>query len=417
LKSVTIVCFTFPPFDGIGGRRWAKFAKYLNRAGADVHVIAANKSIANNESNWLKDTVFFKDRISYLPMNYPFLLTTIPSGIIQKIKYRLAWYFVKLIVKGNYFDHSSFFSRNLLLELEKKIQGGTKNIIVSCAPFHMAFEVIKLKEKYSEVSFIVDFRDPWTNNKTSFGFTGLSKKRLEYEKFKERKVIEAYDKVISVSEEMTNYFKSILSTNTQKCITIPNGFDIEDIDIIDFKKSKNNICRFIFTGTLYNKSMHMFELFCKAISELEIEFPEIKGKIQIDFYGDVPNDFERQTKILNFVNFHGSVSTTQVYEEIQKSDLALLFLTDDLNYSFSTKFYEYIAMKTSIVVVSKEGFTGKYIENNNLGYSINEWNAKDKIKEIYNNWQDNTIINNPDYHYQNHEISYIVNNQLKDLII
>ena len=93
-----------------------------------------------------------------------------------------------------------------------------------------------------------------------------------------------------------------------------------------------------------------------------------------------------------------------------------MFLTDDFNYSFSTKFYEYIAMKTSIVVVSKEGFTGKYIENNKLGYSINERNAKDKIKEIYNNWQDNTIINNPDYHYQNHEISYIVNNQLKDLI-
>jgi glycosyltransferase involved in cell wall biosynthesis len=416
LNNLSIVCFTFPPYDGIGGRRWAKFTKYLKKSGLDVHVIAADKKIINKKSNWENDTHLYKDSITFLPMNYPYILTTIPKGFIQKIQYRLATYYVKAFVKGNFFDHSSFFSNKLLIELERKISNGTNIIIVSCAPFHMAYEVIKLKKKYPTVTFMVDFRDPWTNNKTSFGYTGLSKKRLDFERYKEKEVIEKYDKVISVSDEMSNYFKSLLVRDQEKCITIPNGFDIEDIRNIPTQKIQNSKCRFIFTGTLYDKSIHMFQLFCNALIKLEKEIPEIKNHLQIDFFGQVPIGFYEISSKLDYINFHGTISSNLVYEEIQKSELALLFLTDDLNYSFSTKFYEYIAMNTSIVVVSKEGHTGKYIEANQLGYSICETNAKEKLKLIYEDWSNNTIISNANYKYENHEISNITQNQLLKIL-
>jgi glycosyltransferase involved in cell wall biosynthesis len=415
LNSVTIVCFTFPPYDGIGGRRWAKFAKYIQKAGIDVHVIAADKQNLNKKSNWENDIILYKENITFLPMNYPYILTIIPKGIIQKIQYRLAWYYVKANVKGNFFDHSSFFSKNLLVEVEKKINAGSDKIIVSCAPFHMAYEVIKVKEKYPNVTFIVDFRDPWTNNKTSFGYTGLSKKRLDFEKYKEEEVIRKYDKVISVSDEMSNYFRSLIKTNKDKCITIPNGFDIEDIRSIEVSKRQKQKCRFIFTGTLYDKSLHMFKLFCDALIELVEELPDIKNHLQIDFFGYVPNGFNEISSQLDFLKFHGTVFNTKVYEEIQNSDLALLFLTDDLNYSFSTKFYEYIAMNTSIVVVSKEGHTGNYIETHQLGYALNEKNSKEKLKLIYDNWVNNSIVSNPNYNFKDHEISNITQNQLLKL--
>jgi glycosyltransferase involved in cell wall biosynthesis len=416
LNSVIIVCFTFPPYDGIGGRRWAKFAKYIQKAGINVHVIAADKQNLNKKSNWENDIILYKENITFLPMNYPYILTMIPKGIIQKIQYRLAWYYVKAIVKGNFFDHSSFFSKNLLTEVEKRIIAGTNKIIVSCAPFHMAYEVIKLKEKYPNVTFLVDFRDPWTNNKTSFGYTGLSKKRLGFEKYKEEEVIRKYDKVISVSDEMSNYFRSLIEINKDKCITIPNGFDIEDIRSIEVSKRQKQKCRFIFTGTLYDKSLHMFKIFCDSLIELVEELPDIKNHLQIDFFGYVPNGFNEISSQLDFLKFHGTVSTTKVYEEIQNSDLALLFLTDDLNYSFSTKFYEYIAMNTSIVVVSTEGHTGNYIEAHQLGYAVNEKNSKEKLKMIYNNWVNNSIVSNPNYNFKNHEISNITRNQLLKLI-
>lgn len=416
MNSVIIVCFTFPPYDGIGGRRWAKFAKYIQKAGINVHVIAADKQNLNKKSNWENDIILYKENITFLPMNYPYILTMIPKGIIQKIQYRLAWYYVKAIVKGNFFDHSSFFSKNLLTEVEKRIIAGTNKIIVSCAPFHMAYEVIKLKEKYPNVTFLVDFRDPWTNNKTSFGYTGLSKKRLGFEKYKEEEVIRKYDKVISVSDEMSNYFRSLIEINKDKCITIPNGFDIEDIRSIEVSKRQKQKCRFIFTGTLYDKSLHMFKIFCDSLIELVEELPDIKNHLQIDFFGYVPNGFNEISSQLDFLKFHGTVSTTKVYEEIQNSDLALLFLTDDLNYSFSTKFYEYIAMNTSIVVVSTEGHTGNYIEAHQLGYAVNEKNSKEKLKMIYNNWVNNSIVSNPNYNFKNHEISNITRNQLLKLI-
>jgi hypothetical protein len=52
-KNILIIC-TFPPAPSIGGRRWAKFSKYLTRAGINVSVFAA-KSNKGDKSLWTKD--------------------------------------------------------------------------------------------------------------------------------------------------------------------------------------------------------------------------------------------------------------------------------------------------------------------------------------------------------------------------
>ena len=39
LKHVLLISYSYPPYPGIGGRRWAKFSKYLSRLGFVIHVI------------------------------------------------------------------------------------------------------------------------------------------------------------------------------------------------------------------------------------------------------------------------------------------------------------------------------------------------------------------------------------------
>ena len=61
----------------------------------------------------------------------------------------------------------------------------------------------------------------------------------------------------------------------------------------------------------------MFKIFCDSLIELVEELPDIKNHLQIDFFGYVPNGFNEISSQLDFLKFHGTVSTTKVYEEIQ----------------------------------------------------------------------------------------------------
>lgn len=413
LKAL-IICFTFPPYPGIGGRRWAKFAKYLNREGVDIKVISAKKK-KDGVSTWLTDIEEYKDRISYLPTHYPLILTTVPKTIIEKIRYKLALIYVKLLTKGNYYDYSVFWKRTLLHRVEKEIKAGYHNIIVSCAPFTTAFYISELKEKYPNINLIVDFRDPWTDNETSFGFSTLGKKRMDFEKFKEYKTTQRADYIITVSDTMTYYFERLASDNS-KSLTLKNGFDSEDFGGLLNKSHANSQLRFIFTGTFYNKALHVLKSLCEALNDLKLSNKEIYKNLKFDFYGSVPTEFHSVVDDIDIVSFNGSIGKDEVYKQIRESDVTMLFLTDDLNHSFSTKFYEYIAQKKPIAVFSKAGDTANFIEQNNLGYNCSLQHIKEMLVKIYKDWKADNLIFNENYDISEHEISLMTRNKLIPLL-
>lgn len=406
-KKLLIVCFTFPPYSGIGGRRWAKFAKYLYRNNVDVSIIGAKKKHYNN-SQWNQDTDDYIDNVSFIDSNYPMVLQSIPNTLWNKVKYRLALFYVKIFLKGNYYDPSSFWKYDLIKSIENKIKDGYNNIIVSCGPYKMASFAIDLKLKYPKVNFIADFRDPWTTNETSFGYTSISSRRLSYEKELEKKVAKNYDFVLSVSEEMTNYFSSLVNKrNHGNFLTLSNGFDRDDFSNKNEIKRHENKLKLVFTGTLYNKSMHVFEQFCHVLKLLKMENLKIFNSLQIEFYGQMPRSFFELIKDIDCIEFGGEIPLKQVYEKFLSAHVAMLFLSDDLNYSFSTKFYEYISQNIAIAVFSEEGKTGNYVRENGLGYSCFVSNMKDGIMQIYNDWEIDSIKTNSSFDVSKFDVEKI----------
>ena len=88
-KKILIVTHIFPPTPGIGGRRWAKFAKYLSKTGNEVSVISAeNHSI--EKSQWEKDVLDSGIQVHRLPLLYPEILGTNPNSVFQKLHYKIA---------------------------------------------------------------------------------------------------------------------------------------------------------------------------------------------------------------------------------------------------------------------------------------------------------------------------------------
>jgi len=104
-KNVLLICWSFPPNPGIGGRRWAKFAKYLQLAGYNLHVIKSTNT-TNEVSTWADDVNQGKLEVYEIePHRYVRWLKGGPS-IVQKLQHRIAKFALSKISKGTIYDAS-----------------------------------------------------------------------------------------------------------------------------------------------------------------------------------------------------------------------------------------------------------------------------------------------------------------------
>ena len=409
MNKILLVCYSFPPNPGVGGRRWAKFAKYLVKSGHYVEVINA-KLTTDKLSTWSKDAQLLheKNHVHSLPTSYPEIIKKIPKTLFQKIQYRLSLEYLKLKVKGNLYDKSSLWHLNLIPFVQKKLNEGFDTIICTAAPFHYLGELAQLKVKFSSVNFIADFRDPWANNRISYGISDLNQKRLHEEKHLESSVFESFDYLICVDTIHETYIKG-LNINPNKIKVIPNGFDPEDFSNIDTKKKQNSRINIVFTGSLYSKALTHLE----ALYKLLLGDKDLKQEFVFNFYGSIPKEahylFDNKA-LQSTLIFHGKVSLKEVGEKIVTSDLAMLFLTDDLNYTKSTKFYEYIHLRKKIAVFSKYGPISQYIVNNKIGYSIEPRNIRESLLKIKKDYHKDNLNVPQDYSIEKYSIPTLLNN-------
>lgn len=380
-KKILVISYTFPPSPGIGGRRWAKFSKELIADKHDVKVMTFSSGFRNNNSSeWTKDIVSYKSKIEYHSSYYPKWLIA-PHSLVDKIMYRFSLVYVKLFTKGNYYDRASFLREKVIKEVQKHINNGYNNVIVTCAPFKLAYWVSELISLYPEVNFIVDFRDPWANNLTAYGFNEMSKERIEFEKNAEKEVITKFNKVFVVANEMKDYFLSTYNLSDAKFEIISNGFDTDDfinIKNIDagFQFNQNNKRKVVFTGTFYDNSFYLL----KELTDVLNKNALLKNSFEFHFFGTMSLEAKKLV-LQNPENlfFHGNVELSEVYKVIRSADFCSLFLTDDIAYSLSTKFLEYLSQKKPILVFSKNGATGSFVESNHLGVSINSKQMEEKL--------------------------------------
>ncbi|MCA0431106.1 MAG: hypothetical protein LCH32_11470 [Bacteroidetes bacterium] len=411
MKNLLIINYAFPPNEGVGGRRWAKFSKYLKNHNVNIRVINAKKQ-NNKLSNWVNDV----NGINVISLNtsYPHILQISPKTIFQKIYYRIAILYCKLKVKGNYFDYSSFWKKQLLKTTEELIlKHNINNIIVSCAPFKMAFFVIDLKRKFPNTQFIVDFRDPWVNNKTSYGLYGMQYSRVEQEKLMEKHVILNYDKIFVVANEMANYFIETYNIKN-KIKVIPNGFDSNDIKAFNnSNKLINDKIEIIFAGTFYGKAKYILQNLVYVLKNNV----ELNSNLVFNFYGDMPEDCLELLNLLpSCCKYGGILSLEKTYEQISKNNFTALFLTDDLTYSISTKFLEYLMLKKPILIFSKPGKTSELIINENLGFAISVDNLENDLLSFIKNAKQFTLNTNISHLLNKYNVEHLAQEIEQELI-
>ena len=376
-KQILLISYTFPPYPGIGGRRWAKFSKYLTQLGYDVHVIYASNG-TGDISLWLDDIIDNKNIKLYpIKSRYPASLIMQPKTNWQKLNYRFSLFIVKLTSKGTPYDRGWFWNKAMLRKSEKIIETNKiKNVIVSSAPFSNSYYALDLKIKFPDLNLVVDFRDPWTWG-DGYGFSILNPKRIKHEVMMEASVIEFSDKVFVPSIEMKNHIILNYPKFINKIILLPHGFDEDEITRMPKKPSQK--LRLVLYGTLYSKLDSVFE-------NISLFIKKAQNKISLDIYSSTStykNVFETYGLIGNGVNYYSQILPKYLFEKFDEYDYVLIVQPDFAKDFITTKIYEIIYSGTPTLLISKEGKLLKFISENKLGLCFTPDNFSEKINSVF----------------------------------
>jgi len=412
-RKVVIIAYTFPPAKGIGGRRWAKFAKFLVRLGVDVKVISFSDG---SGSSWTEDIKEFENQIIKLVPKQPYYIKhPAPRSIIGKVRYKLSLKSMQNSHDANIYDPAIGLKHQLILELEKLIEVGYLNIIVTGAPFYLTYYTSQIKNKYRNVNLIMDYRDPWTTNKMGYQYKDMSKERLEAEQRIEKETISKADFVYTVNDTMSNYFRTIVPDGVP-VKTILNGYDTDDASKVMSKKNlvKKKL-RLIYTGNLYDKLDYVFNPLVAYVKDL---LDEERNEVEFNFYGTFEPRYKELIEkegLSHVFKFHGTISLSEVYQKIHEHDVAMLFLTKDLKDSFSTKYYEYLSQYKYIAIFGEEGAACGFVEKHKIGVGITPEIIKEKLEFLLRMKRNHKLVFNKEFKIEQYSVESIAKEIFKDL--
>lgn len=404
-KSVLIVNYYFPPFHRVGGRRWAKFAKYLFRKGWDVHVVAGD--FPGSVSPWDKDTELYRDRIHRVartPLPVPYFKQTLPKNPLQKIRWKISQWLFEHYTKKNYvgdYTDPSYLDGPAFAAAAAKVLSNNpaiSNVIISVGPYYYAIDVLRLKKDFPNVKFWLDYRDIWI---TWNGLTNKQKQALETYQIELNKLSDAFITVHEIiGDELIFKYK-------RPTFIIPHAIDNDDFNELEEFKPKTKQIQFTYGGDLYPG----FETRVSLLDEL-LELLNKRGiSSQAIIYADKRKHPPQKWK---HVHFNEPLMLHDFFAAVKSSDFSLIIRGSRPLNLFTTKFYELINLQRPILVIDDTSPEMEFIESNKLGYGLtSDTNLQHLAEAVINQKLNNELPNSFDLH--NHTTNY-TGAQLSELL-
>jgi glycosyltransferase involved in cell wall biosynthesis len=415
--KVLIITYYWPPAGGSGVQRWLKFVKYLQNFGIEPIVFTVdNPNYPKEDTSLLnevpKNITILKQPI-WEPTDVMFwkkknqqkkdVSNSVNNGLLS-------------FIRGNFFipDPKVFWVKPSVKYLQKFLETTKVDAIISTGPPHSMHLIAQKLQKKTNIKWIADFRDPWSNLYYNSEFNQLSfakKKNLKLE----TSVLKNADCVITVSNSLK---KEFLKT-ARKVELITNGFDDEVLTKNIIRLDKFFTISYI--GLLPKQSNP--KLLFKVLQELCLENVDFKNDLKLNFIGDISDDVKTDINNHNLfknTNFVGYVSHREAIEYQKKAQVLLLLIPNVENSEgiLTGKLFEYLTAKRPILAIgSQEGDLSEILKNTKAGVLVDfndEEKLKSEIKELYNQYKTGNLkvdsVNIDQYHRKNltEELSKII---------
>jgi glycosyltransferase involved in cell wall biosynthesis len=385
--KVLIITYYWPPAGGSGVQRWLKFVKYLQNFDVEPIVYTVDNANYPKEDKTLLHEVPTNIKILKQPIWEPTNLLFWKKKEAQKsdVSNAVNNGFLSFI-RGNFFipDPKIFWVNSSVKFLHQYLKENKVEVVISTGPPHsMHLIAQKLKQK-TNIKWIADFRDPWSNLYYNEEFRQLSFAKKKNEKL-ENSVFKNADCILTVS----NSLKKEFDQKATRVEVITNGFDDEVVTntliILDEKFSISYI------GLLPKQSNP--KLLFKVLSTLCAEDTDFKADLKLNFIGDISEDVKQEIinyNLLENTNFSGYVSHKEAIAYQRKAQVLLLLIPNVTKSEgiLTGKLFEYLTAKRPILAMGPEtGDLSEILKNTSSGVVVDFGNEAKLTSEIRNLYQ------------------------------
>jgi len=405
MRKVLIITYYWPPSGGGGVQRWLKFSKYFSELGWEPIIYTPE----NPEYPALDENL-----LSEIPENMKVVKTRIwePYGLYKKFTNRkkdakIATGFTSekgelssaekasRWVRGNLFipdarkywiKPSARFLKNFLAENE------IKTVITTGPPHSMHLIGLKLK-KSSGVSWVADFRDPWTNIDYIDELRLTTNSSAKHDLL-ETEVLKSADIVVTIGGQMKKEFSQ--KVNSHKIHVIPNGFDEAD-----FNGEKSDLDQKFTLAHIGSFSpARNIKSFWQAVSECAYEDDSFKQNLEIKLVGAVDASVIETAK--NFSLEENLVLISYVpHNEVVKitssAQVLCLFVNKTRNAEgiITGKIFEYLKSERPILAIGpKTGDLAKILKSVQADEILDYDELSDikvRLKTLFQQWKDHKL--------------------------
>ena len=399
MKKVLIITYYWPPAGGSGVQRWVKFAKYLRDFGWDPVIFTVESTdypiIDNSIGLDLPDGIeVIKSKIVEPYQLYNFFSgkkkgQKIDANFLSEGK-KLNWKDkIAVWIRGNIFIPDAKFlwigpSVRYLLNYLKE---NHINAVISTGPPHSCHLIAQKFCKKTNIPWIVDYRDPWTQIDyfDELMLTSWAKKRhIKLEK----KVLDDCSHIITVGNSMADDIRKQTDT---KVTVITNGYDEADrnINIINPRSDK-----FVLSYLGVMNVSRDPEVLWQTLKNLKFTQNEIYNKIEINLIGQVEDTtiknivqfgLEEKVKLFGYLAHKDAI----VYQNSSDALLLVINKTKNNKTILTGKIFEYIASGKPIICIGpKNGDAAAILSSLDNTYIIDYQNTEEMEKAII------SLINN-----------------------
>jgi glycosyltransferase involved in cell wall biosynthesis len=381
-NKVLFVSYSFPPDAEVGGKRIARFCRYLPEFGVAPAVLTVQERFYRRS-----DGSF-----------------AIPPGVevirTGALKNPLVWYEAvsrfrpakngQTAGRQSAFDdrgRSGFyetFRRNVLLAVQTPdrywgwywhaVRAGIAfvrrqgvPVIISSGPpwtSHLVARGIKRKTK---VAWIADFRDPWTLNSWRRRLPNWLER---FDQHLERTVVAETDRVVCTTDGIADNFRAKYhELPPEKFVTITNGIDGEySVPTVNATNARRHL---VHLGSLYGdrRLRPTLQAILQLISSSKLD----PAAIRASFAGAIDQKVldEAKTELsalqqLGVINLCGLLPYQEAQNMLASADLLLLIQGENRD-AVPAKFYEYLVTRKPVLTLAKPGSLAQLIEETGLG--------------------------------------------------